>query len=222
MKRFPRWIFSLPLLCLSACVGDAGIYIVSSHPLDEECASDTSVIQVTGTLDVSAQEDLTAPVYRLGLLLRNDLDGSATDTLGAQRNHFYLRKIILKTSVGNAEISEEMDASGACAAGGGELTGGFNILSPKAYQKMLQLAGTAFQSAVVSVKFEGKLLSGASYTTTAYEFPINFYASGMLPLSTCGEGEVLQVQSSSECPTIPLGQDGTTAECVPASEAESS
>lgn len=220
MKCFPRWFFSLPLLCLSACVGDAGIYIASSHPLDEECAIDTSVIQATGTLDVSAQENLLAPDYRLGFLLRNDLDGDDIDTAGAQRNHFYLRKIILTMSVGNTEISEEMDVSGACTPGGGELVGGFNILSPKAFQRMLQQAGPTLQSAVVSVKFKGKLLSGASYTTTAYDFPINFYASGIPPITSCGDGEILQVQSNSECLALPLGQDGTTTVCVPESEAE--
>lgn len=220
MKRLSRWLFSLPPLLLCACVGDAGIYIAASHPLNEDCMSDTSMIRTTGVLDVSAQEDMPAPTYLLGLSLRNDLDGDDSDTVGAQRNLFYLKKISLKTSVGNAEISEEMDASGACTPGGGELIGSFNILSPKAYQKMLQLAGPELQSAVVSVKFEGKLLSGASYTTNAYDFPINFYASGMAPISACGEGEVLKVQSGSECPAVPLGQDGTTAACVPASEAE--
>lgn len=217
MKPFPRWIFFLPTLLLCACVGDAGIYIVSSHPLDENCSiSDTSVLKLGGTLDVSAQEKAISPTYYLGLLLKNDLDGDALDTVGEQRNHFYLKKIMLETSVGNSKLSEESEISGAVGAGGGELAGPFNILSPKAYQKMLQQAGPTLQTAVVSIKFEGRLLSGSTYKTKVYDFPIHFYASGKVFNLDCEENETLEVSAS--CPAIPVGQDGTTGSCVVPSE----
>ncbi len=222
MKRLSCWLSSLCLATLCACVGDAGIYTLSSHPLDEECLCDSSVIRPSGTLDVSIQEFYEDPSYLLGLVLQNDLDGETTDTVGAQRNLFYLRQIVLETRIGNSTISEEMDIAGSCSPGGGQLLGIFDIVSPKAFQKMTQLASDELQTAVVSIRFKGKLLSGDDYTTNAYDFPINFYASGVTPTLECGDGEVLQIYSSSGCALDAiLGQDGAFSQCVPEEDAES-
>ena len=95
MKRLSCWLSSLCLATMCACVGDAGIYTLSSHPLDENCMCDSTVIRPSGTLDVSAQELFQDSSYHLGILLQNDLDGEDTDTVGAQRNLFYLRQIVL-------------------------------------------------------------------------------------------------------------------------------
>ena len=222
MKRLSCWLSSLCLATMCACVGDAGIYTLSSHPLDENCLCDSTVIRPSGTLDVSAQELFQDSSYHLGILLQNDLDGEDTDTVGAQRNLFYLRQIVLETRIGNSTVSEEMDVSGSCSPGGGQLLGVFDIVSPKAFQKMSQLASADLQTAVVIIRFKGKLLSGDDYTTNAYDFPINFYASGVTPTLKCGDGEVLQIYSSSGCSLDSLiGQDGAFSECIPEEDAES-
>ncbi len=223
MKRLSCWLSSLCLATLCACVGDAGIYTLSSHPLDEECLCDTSLISVNGMLDVSLKEAFVNPTYSVGLTLQNDLDGETTDTVGAQRNLFYLRQMILETRIGNSTISEEMDISGVCSPGGGQLIGVFEIISPKAFQKMSQMASDELQSAVVSIRFKGKLLSGSDYTTNAYDFPISFYASGQMPILECEEeGYVLQITSGSDCLSLGrLGEDGTSTTCVPEEDAES-
>ena len=174
-------------LLLSACVGESGVYIASSHSLDKDCKCNSSEQQSSGLIDLSL-----ANTYNVCLRLKNDLAGDDEDTVGSQRNYYQLRSLIIETRVdGDTVAEEELDIAGGCPPNGELLLTGAGILGPKSLEALNSMASQDFQSAVVRVKVKGKLLSGGYIVTTPYSFPIDFMTSGSTATTSCDDGFTL-------------------------------
>lgn len=212
MKHIARLICLVSALFMTACVGDASFYIASTNVLNNECMPDENTQQGGGDLDVSLQGDSGA--YYIGLIVRNDMDNSESAAAPAQRNTVTLRHLLLKTDIDGDVTEETLDIAGTTEAGGGTTLMSVNILGPKTFEKMASLATEKIQEANIEIKVKGKMLGGEWIVSRPYYFPIDFYASGETPPEECGENEVLAKKTSSKCLSLPLGQDGTTMECV--------
>ena len=219
MNRMTSLLCLVAALFLSACVGESGIYIASSHGYNKDCKCSSSEQKGGGLLDLSL-----ATGYDTCLLLKNDLSGDDGDTVGSQRNHYQLRSLIIETRVdGETVAEEELDAAGGCPPNG-ELLMGVGLLGPKSMEALNSKASAEIQSAVVRVKVKGKLLSGGYIITTPYTFPISFMASGASPVTECGEGEKLtstvEESGADICPALE-GQDGVQNFCIEDEEQQS-
>ncbi len=211
MNRITHCLCLVVALFLSACVGESGVYIASSHGYDKNCKCSSSEQLGGGLLDVSL-----ASQYEVCLLLKNELSGDDGDTVGSQRNHYQLRSLIVETRIdGETVAEEELEAAGGCPPNG-ELLMGTNILGPKSMEALNSKASTDIQSAVVRVKVKGKLLSGGYIITTPYSFPISFLASGATPVTECDDGYTLTStveESGADLCSLLEGQEGIQNFC---------
>ena len=189
-----RLLFSLALLT-TACVADSPLVVTNFHPVENNCALITETIQSGGQLDLSA-----TGAFQIRADLKNFLDPTINTTVegkvletGEHRNKILIDTTVLTYTTDGLTIPEDAQPQAFMIEAGFGIKKGLNLMSEQALIYLnadfnpdggiAKGADGGFKKRLVkvTVRFDGKISSGARISSNPVTFPITVFQSGFNP-----------------------------------------